>query len=101
MPKPAKEVGASLLKKGFVALENDHTHYHLYVEGKKTIVSTMISHGEKEIGDPLLATMARQVKLTRKQFIELVDCPLTLEQYVKQLRDAGHVAKADPPRPPN
>src|SRR5690606_28100550 len=61
MPRPAKSVAAGLRQKGFQPRENDHTFYHLYVSGKKTIISTKISHGEKEIGDKLLGVMARQV----------------------------------------
>jgi hypothetical protein len=91
MPKDAKDVGAGLTKKGFQARENDHTFYHLYVEGKKTGVYTKISHGEKEIRDGLLGAMARQVKLTRKQFNDLIDCPLTADEYVKLMRKAGAV----------
>lgn len=94
MPKPAKDVAAGLLKKGFELRQNDHAFYHLFVDGKKTIVSTKISHGEREITDSLLGMMARQVKLTRKQFNDLVDCPLEFDEYVKLLRKAGHVAKA-------
>jgi hypothetical protein len=60
MPRDAKEIGAGLQKKGFVPRENDHTFYHLFVNGKKTVISTKISHGEKEIGDKLLGMMARQ-----------------------------------------
>ena len=95
MPKPAKDVAAGLLRKGFVSKENDHTFYQLFVDGKKTIVSTKISHGEKEIFDPLLGMMARQLKLTRRQFNDLVDCPLEFEEYVKLLRASGHVAKSE------
>jgi hypothetical protein len=44
-------------------------------------------------GNPrrLLGAVARQVKLTRKQFNDLVDCPLTSEECVKALRKAGAV----------
>ena len=40
MPRDAKEISAGLQKKGFVPSENDHTFYHLIVNGKKTIIST-------------------------------------------------------------
>ncbi len=91
MPKPAKAVAASLEKKGFRSENSKDIHYRLYVDGKKTIVYTKISHGEKEIHDGLLGTMARQVKLTRKQFNALIDCPLNLDDYVKILITAGVV----------
>jgi len=99
MPKSAKEVGAGLKNKRFQLRENDHTFYHLYVNGKKTIVFTKISHGEKEIGDRLLALMARQVKLNRKQFADLIECPLSYDDYVKHLRNEGHVPRPEPPPP--
>jgi hypothetical protein len=93
MSRDARDVGAGLLKKGFSIRENDHTFYHLFIDGKKTIVSTKISHGEKEIGDRLLGMMARQLRLTKRNFLDLVDCPLTLDEYVKLLREAGVVAQ--------
>ena len=49
MPRDAKEIGAGLQKKGFVPRENDHTFYHLIVNGKKTVISTKISHGDSSI----------------------------------------------------
>ncbi len=60
--------------------------------GKKTMIYTKISHGEKEIGDPLLSAMARQLRLTRNQLNDLIDCPLQYGDYVKILTDAGVVA---------
>jgi predicted RNA binding protein YcfA (HicA-like mRNA interferase family) len=74
MPKAAKEIATGLQQKGFRLRDNDHSFFHLYVNGKKTSVYTKISHGEKEIHDGLLGTMARQVRLSRKQFNELIEC---------------------------
>jgi hypothetical protein len=91
MPKGAREIAAGLAKKGFQKRDNDHTFFHLYANGKKTIVYTKMSHGEKEIGDKLLSIMARQVNLSRKQFLDLVDCPLKLNEYLELLRKAGKI----------
>jgi len=96
MPKPAKTVGTSLTQKGFRSHNRSHVYYYLYVDGVKTDVRTMISHGEKEIDDNLLSLMARRLKLTKKLFADLIDCPLSYEQYVKLLREGGHVAKPEP-----
>ncbi len=98
MPKAARLVMAALEKKGFQKRENDHTFFHLYVGGKKTIVFTKVSHGEKEIPDKLLGVMARQLKIKKKQFLDLIDCPLTEEKYLEILRQAGIVEK--PKEPP-
>jgi hypothetical protein len=35
--------------------------------------------------------MARQVSLTKKQFVDLVDCPLTREAYEDILKKAGNL----------
>ena len=96
MPKPARNIAAALTRKGFRSHHGDHVYYYLYVGDKKTSIRTKISHGENEIGENLLAVMARQVKLTKKLFGDLVDCPLTHDQYVKILQHGGHVAKNDP-----
>jgi hypothetical protein len=91
MPRPARGVMAALEQKGFAKRESDHTYFHLWVSGKKTPIFTKVSHGEKEIGDRLLGMMARQIKLSAKQFRDLLDCPLTAEQLIKLLKSAGHI----------
>jgi hypothetical protein len=92
MPKNAREVAAGLKKKGFIEKPNRHTRYVLWVKEKKTAVFTEISHGEKEIRDPLLSVMARQLKINRSQFLDLINCPLSHEEYTALLREAGHIA---------
>lgn len=91
MPKPAREIATSLQQKGFKKKENDHVFFHLWIDGKKTSVYTKLSHGEKEVSDSLLGMMARQVKLNRRQFDNLIDCPLSAEDYIKLLKDSGHL----------
>jgi predicted RNA binding protein YcfA (HicA-like mRNA interferase family) len=93
MPRDAKEVAANLKRKGFTLDEGDHTFYRLFVDGKNTGIRTKISHGEREIHDGLLAQMAKQTKLVKKEFLELVDCPLTLERYLELLRERDHLPK--------
>jgi len=94
MPRKAKDVAAGLTNKGFLRHEGDHSFYILWVEGKNTGIRTKISHGEKEIHDGLLAQMAKQVKLGKKDFLNLVDCPLTSEQYLELLRGIKHIPEA-------
>lgn len=87
MPKPVHAVSAALLKKGFQARSSHHTFYHLYVDGKKTLVFTKISHGEREISDSLLKLMARQLRLSRAEFIRLIECPLSAQEYLRLLHE--------------
>jgi len=92
MPKDAREVIAGLERKGFRRRDNDHTFLHLWVNEKKTAIFTKVSHGEKEIHDKLLGIMARQVSLNRKQFTQLIDCPLSMNDYLAILRAQSRIA---------
>ena len=86
MPRKQADVEKGIKAKGFKPASGDH-NYFLYVtmEGKKTAVFTKTSHGAKEIGDNLLAKMARQVRLSRSEFDLLVDCPLDRGTYESML----------------
>ena len=94
MPVRAKrEVEAALQKKGFREVEGDH-HWFLYwtSDGLKTTIRTKTSHGAtKDLGDGLLAQMARQLRISKSEFLQLVDCPMTREQYERVLQRAGHI----------
>lgn len=89
------DVAENLLRKGFRQRNGGDKYYHLFVDGLKTPVFTFVSHGEKEIHDGLLGQMAKQTRLVKREFLELVDCPLTEEQYVQLLRERGHIPKKD------
>lgn len=91
MPKDARDVSAGLLKKGFLLREGDHSFFHLHVNGKKTAIYTKISHGEREVHDKLLGLMARQVGLSKRDFIDLIDCPLSHEEYLKRLQASNKI----------
>ena len=91
MPKDARDVSASLLRKGFQERKGDHKFYHLFVGDKKTTIFTKISNGVKEIPDNNLSQMAKQVKLCNRDFRKLVDCPLTQEAYLEILRENKHI----------
>lgn len=69
-------IANSLQKKGFEEKQSSHTHLIFFIDGKKTSIFTFISHGKKEISDDLMHKMARQLKLSHKQFCELVDCSM-------------------------
>lgn len=78
-------VESALERKGFTKIrDTKHSHF-LYVtrDGLKTSVRTMISHGKTgaDIGDSLVARMARQCRISRKEFENLVDCSLSREDY--------------------
>lgn len=84
MIRDKKEVEIALQKKGFRSREGDH-HFYVYytMTGLKSCILTKTSHTPKmkAIPDELLSKMAHQCKLTKKQFLELVDCPLERPAY--------------------
>lgn len=82
-----REVREGLEKKGFAVSNVDHKRYVLFVGGEKTKIRTKVSHGSKsEIGDPLLSVMARQVRLRKIEFLNLIDCPMSQNDYLGILR---------------
>lgn len=92
MPRKKTTVETSLTAKGFEQKEGDH-HFFIYrtLAGKKTTAKTKTSHTPKmkEIPDNLLGQMAKQCKLTKRDFLDLIDCPLSREQYESKLREQG------------
>lgn len=94
MPKDKRKVEEALLKKGFEDKEGDH-HFFIYhtLQGKKSSIRTKTSHTPKmkELNDGILALMAKQCRLNKQDFINLIDCPLSREQYEVRLKDKGEI----------
>lgn len=99
MPRKQIDVRRSLTAKGYVGPEpGDHNFFTYYSKsGKKTRVFTKMSHGAKEIDDHILAQMARQCKLSNKDFGLLIDCPLDRDSYELKLIADGHVERPQVP----
>lgn len=89
--RKVRDVTSSLVKKGFERSEGDHVFFTYYRTGdqKKTAVFTKVSHGEVEVDDFLLGKMAQQCKLTKADFLALVDCPMARADYEARLRSRG------------
>ena len=87
----SRALKTGLLNKGFRVYEGDHHFLFLYIGGKKTAVRTRISHGSKEYGDNLLSLVARQLHLTKDELMNLIDCPMTHNEYVATLKRNGHI----------
>ena len=47
---------------------------------------------KETINDSLLNPMARQCKLDKSDFINLVDCPLSRDDYENKLINAGYIS---------
>ena len=89
-----RKVEASLQAKGFKKVEGDHSFFIFYDKtGKESPVWTKTSHGtsSKELGDMLVSKMAKQCRLATKEFKDLVNCPLSREDYEGKLVEAGAI----------
>jgi predicted RNA binding protein YcfA (HicA-like mRNA interferase family) len=89
MQLKTRDIQRSLPDKGFSREEGDHIYFSFVHEGKDCGISTYISHGEREIGDSLISRMARQVKLSKQDFVRLVGCPMDHGEYVETLKEQG------------
>lgn len=80
---------AGLARKGFCRSHTDHRYFILYVNEKKE-AATFLSHGKnQDIGAPLLNAMAKELGLTTKEFIDLVKCPLSTEEFLAAKKEAS------------
>jgi hypothetical protein len=80
-----RDIERALLSKGFQRVDSDHKYYFFYVNGKKTLVRTKISHGTDEYGDHLLGLIKDQLHLGKRELEEFVECSLSGEKYKELL----------------
>lgn len=87
-----KKVYKNLKKKGFVdatTKSDDHLYLEFSFEGKKYF-KTKLSHGsKKDLDSFLIKQMSTQCKLSKEDFADLVNCPLSQEDYIKILKEKG------------
>ena len=91
--RTGRDIDAALRKKGFRRdLDGKHVWYFFQDKrGEDSCVKVMISHGAMgtTLGAPLIALMARQIHLTKSQFLELIDCTMSESDYRTILQDQG------------
>ena len=83
--RSGRDIDAALCRKGFTRdFDGNHLRYFFTMPGKgRTRIMTLMSHGTfgETISAPLISQMARQLCLTKKQFLELIDCILDEDGY--------------------
>ncbi|PIQ30868.1 MAG: hypothetical protein COW63_08875 [Bacteroidetes bacterium CG18_big_fil_WC_8_21_14_2_50_41_14] len=85
----SEKVIQSLSKKGFKIVDSHHKFMEYYLDGKP-ILHTKISQGANhDLDNFLIAQMSKQCKLSKKDFLDLANCPLSKENYEKKIRDMG------------
>ena len=89
MPLKRKRVESVLQSKfGFEEAPNrsdDHRWFVLRLEGVADIFA-FFSHGEREIGKVLEGKIARQLRVSRKFFLDMIECKNDSETYNQQVR---------------
>lgn len=82
-----RKVDQALVRKlGFEKTETHHHVYRLWLEGK-LVARTYISHGGRELSRFHASQMAKQMQLQKAEFMEVINCPLTREDYYRLLRE--------------
>ena len=84
---------SALLSKGFVRASGnrDHQYFFFHYHGKKSDIFTRISHGARAIDDWLAGRMARQLRLSKREFMSLVECTIGGAEYARLMEERGEV----------
>lgn len=83
-----KNIKKALCAKGFIEENNDHYFYTFVYRNKITPIFTKLSKGSdyKTIRQGLLSLMSKQLKLSNKEFLDFIDCNLTLDKYIEIMK---------------
>lgn len=86
-----RNIASALTSKGFRVRKGrrDHIYYVLWRDGIKTHIWTKISHGKKEYSNNLIGQLRKQLRLDKREFFDLIDCPLSKEGYISLLLEKG------------
>jgi len=93
MPLKHRDIQSALQRKGFEVEERHHRFFvYRFISGSRSVIRTKMSQGagRQDIGDKLIASMAKQLRLSRKDFFRLVDCSMQQEEYEQKLIAQGH-----------
>ena len=91
MPISARKMDRMLVSVlGFERHMGRHQIYILKIGGKQ-VARTLISHGVREIGDDLMAMMARQMGITLSQLKKIIAGKMGREEYYRLLKEQGRI----------
>jgi len=90
-----RTIDSAFTGKGFIktTLGNGHFSYQLVIDGKIQNIRTKMSMGSshRELGKPLISKMARDLKMTPKEFSDYVVCNYSYDEYVNHLKDSKQI----------
>jgi len=83
----ARRVDKALTSKlEFERHDSHHRIYRLYLDGQLA-ARTFLSHGQRELTDFHIGQIAKQMRLSRREFLDAVKCPLGREAYYALIRE--------------
>lgn len=82
------EIGRIFEKLKLDVRSTKHRYGWFTFEGKK-ILRVHYSHGKGSVPGRVSDKIRSQLKLSQKDFRDLIDCPLTLEDYISILKKKG------------
>ena len=80
----------NIQKVGFKVRSTGHNYGWLIVNGRKDLEGSLFSW-ERDIPSVVANKIRGQLKLSQKDFVELINCPLTYEDYLNILKQKGIV----------
>ena len=86
--RKGRDIDAALRKKGFYRnVSADHVFYHF----GGTKIGTKMSHGMmgSSVSADLISRMARQLHLSKNQFLALIDCTMSADEYREMIETLG------------
>jgi len=87
MPIRPGDLQSILINKfGFIQSNRDHKWFALDLPDLPTI-ATKVSHGRKEIGRKLEGRIAKQLRVRKRFYSEMVGCTKSREDYYQQVRE--------------
>lgn len=96
MPATRGEVEHLLEQLGYERENTDHRRFRLVIGGRE-IAATKTSHGPRTIADPLLAEMARQMRIRPAFLRDLLAGRRKSKDYFAELRRLGILATDESP----
>jgi len=67
-------------KLNFERHDSHHRVYRLYLDDR-LVARTFISHGQRELTAYHIGQMAKQIRLSSREFLDAVECPLDRDAY--------------------
>jgi len=78
-----RKIREALKSKGFQEKNRkNHKMYIFVYKGKRTGIKTIMSYGEIEYSNNLISLMKKELKLSKGEFMGIIDCSLKEEDLV-------------------